>query len=195
MYYLSNMNKIITFFKKYKYIFIIIVILTILILFKNKEVNINNTSPSNLDNVATYKNLTPGYSSKEEILTNLGTALNAKIEENKETYEYLSSNPNFNTEVVILDNKLSYIKVVYTIKDNIKYENFISKYGNPEKVLYGPDYSVGYILNTFPKKGVAFISHQKSHNIREVWYFIPTTLEIFIKNFAPGYSNKINTIQ
>lgn len=196
MYYLSNMDKIILFVKRYKYIFILfIIIIFFFILIGNKK-GVRNVEPSPSSvSIATFKNLTPGVSTKEEVLTNLGTALNAKLEGDKETYEYLSSNPNFNTEVVILNNKLSYIKVVYTIKDNNKYEDFISKYGNPEKILYGSNYSVGYILNAFPKKGVAFLYHQKSHNVREAWYFVPTTLEIFMKSFATGYSEKINIIQ
>lgn len=196
MYYLSNMNIILTFFKKNKYIFIVIItVLALLILFRNEKSDKNDLSTEKVTNEPSYKNLIPGKSTKEETLTGLGTALNAKIEENKETYEYLSSNPNFNTKVVILDNKLSYIKVIYTIKDNIKSRDLIEKYGYPEKVLYGSDYSVGYILNTYPERGIAFISHQKSLNVREVWYFEPTTLDEFIKDYAPGYTNKINNIQ
>jgi len=195
MYYLNNMNKIIVFIKNNKYIAIIaLTMLVVFIIIKGKGVE-TQFEPTPVLTTATYKNLIPGRSSKEEVLTSLGTAINAKIDGGKENYEYKSSNPNFNTEVVIINDKLSYIKIVYTIKDNIKHEDFISQYGEPEKILYGPDYPSGYVMNSYPSRGVSFLYHQNSRKVREVWYFIPTALEMFIKDFAPAYSEKIKPIQ
>lgn len=197
MYYLNRMNKIITFLKKYnKFFAILFIIALFFLIIINKDKKTVNIEPSPTPiNVAEYKDLTPGVSTKDEVFSKMGTALNVKIEDTKETYEYLSSNPNFNTEVVIFNDKLSYIKVVYTIKDNVKYEDFINKYGNPEKVLYGPDYYVGYLLNAYPTKGIAFLYHNKSYNVREAWYFEPTNLDVFINDFALGYSDKIKIVQ
>ena len=194
MYYLINMNKVINFFKKNNKFFIVffVIILFFLIIFvKDKKIVKIAPSPS-LGSVAKYKELVPGVSSKEDVFSKMGTSLNAKIENNKETYEYLSSNPNFNSKVIILDNKLEYLKIIYTNADNKNYEDFISLYSNPEKVLYNLDYSVGYILNAYPAKGIAFISHINSKKVSEVWYFKTVSLEEFINNFALGYLDRPN---
>ena len=194
MYYLNNMNRIIIYLKNNKKFFIIFfVIILFFIIISNKKNETSAPVDSPLPkNVASYNELVPGINSKEDVFSKMGTALNAKIEDNKETYEYLSSNPNFNSEVVILDNKLEYLKIIYTNKDNKNYEDFVSLYGNPEKILYNSEYSVGYVLNAYPNKGIAFISHINSKKVSEVWYFKSTPLEEFMNTFAVGYYNKPN---
>lgn len=177
--------------KKFFIIFFVIVLFFVVISTKNNKESVSTPLATPV-NVATYKDLIPGSSSKEEVLSKLGTSLNAKINNNTETYEYLSSNPNFNSEVVVVDDKLSYVKIIYTNDDNIKYEDFTSIYGNPEKILYGPDYSVGYVLNVYPTKGLAFISHINSFRVREVWYFEPILFEMFIEKYAVDYEEKVD---
>lgn len=185
---------------KTKRIFVLITISILSLIFiffkinSNKKKVIIKPIPTTIS-TAEYKGLIPGSSTKDEVIEKLGTALNAKIEDSKETYEYRSSNQNFNSKVVIVNDKLSYLKLIYTMSDNIKYTDFINKYREPEKVLYGSDYSVGYILNSYPNIGLAFLSHKKSGNVREVWYFIPTSLEDFIRNYAPGYSERVEIVQ
>lgn len=194
MYYLNSMNRIIIYIKNNKKFFIIFfVIVLFFIIISNKK----NETPAPVDsplpkNVASYNELVPGVSSKEDVFSAMGTALNAKIEGNTETYEYLSSNPNFNSEVVIVEGKLNYLKIIYTNKDNKRFEDFTSLYGNPENILYGPDYSVGYVLNAYPTKGIAFISHINSFKVSGAWYFKPVTLEFFMDNYAIGYDDKPN---
>lgn len=189
MYYLDKMKNIILYIinnKKFFIFFFVILLFFIVILTRKDKGSTPTPLPINND-VATYNELTPGTSSKEEVLSRMGTAIKAKLDGNMETYEYLSSNPNFNSEVIIIDNRLSYLKVVYTNKDNKYKEDFVSLYGNPENILYGPDYSVGYTLNTYPSKGIAFISHTNSFRVSEVWYFKPVLLEDFMSNYAVGY--------
>ncbi len=189
------MNKIISFIKNNKRFIVVFLIITIFILMidkrskKTSEKSLPSATPIQ---IATFKDLTPGISSKEDVLLKMGTALNARIEGDKETYEYKSSNPNFNTEVIITNNKLEYIKIIYTNSDNKIYSDFNSTYGEPEQVLYNADYSVGYILNSYPSKGVAFISHINSGRVSEAWYFKPTTIEEFKNNLAVGYFDKPN---
>lgn len=194
MYYLNSMNRIIIYIKNNKKFFIVlfvIILFFLIILTKDKKIVKIAPSPSP-GSVAKYNELVPGVSSKEDVFSAMGTALNAKIEGDTETYEYLSSNPNFNSEAVIVEDKLNYLKIIYTSKDNKRFEDFTSLYGNPENILYGSDYSVGYVLNAYPTKGIAFISHINSFKVSGAWYFKPVTLEFFMDNYAIGYDDKPN---
>ena len=191
-----NMNKIISFIKnnkKFIIIFLIIIFFILIIDIQSKKTSgvLPSPTPQSFQ-TATFNDLAPGKSSKDDVLLKMGTALNAKIEESKETYEYRSSNPNFNTEVIVINDKLEYIKVIYTNSDNKNYSDFSVIYGDPEQVLYNADYSVGYILNSYPSKGVAFISHIKSKSVNEAWYFKPTTTEEFKSSLAIGYFESPN---
>lgn len=144
---------------------------------------------------ANYRNLTPGISSKEEVVKKLGEPLKTGLENGTETLEYNSNNPNLNNKFFINNGVLSLVKEIVTLKDKIKIPSIKEKYGDPVYTLFGPGSTIGFYLYIYPDKGFAYVGHEKSGLIKEIWYFPPTNFESFRKNYAPEYSDTLRPIQ
>lgn len=136
---------------------------------------------------ASYKKLTPGISSEQEVKNELGTPLKETAQGNKTVLEYKSGNVNFNDEFSISSGTLSFVKQIITLEDNVKIPDMEKKYGKYENVLYGPSSVNGYNLYVYPSKGVAYLGQPESGFITEIWYFAPTAFNTFKTNFAAGY--------
>ncbi|MFH1971545.1 MAG: hypothetical protein ABIJ05_04145 [Patescibacteria group bacterium] len=180
-------------FKKIIGLTAIIIIAVFLVLQFSK---INKPTPTpHFQNGASYQNLIPGTSTREEIFQNLGSSLKERDENGVRILEYSSKNPNFNNELTVKDEKLSFVKEIVTLEDNIKIPNIINKYGNYENILYGPGSGVGFYLYIYSTKGIAYVGHQDSGLIKEIWYFPPTNFESFKSIYATNYSSTIQIIQ
>lgn len=173
-------------------VFIVVVIIFLFLKSSNK-INVNPTPIP--QNGASYRNLIPGSSTEEDVLKNLGNPVKTGSNNGTKILEYYSKNPNFNNEILVNNNSLSFVKQIVTIGENIKIQDIINKYGNYENILYGPDAGVGFYLYIYSTKGIAYIGHQESGLIKEIWYFPPTSFESFKTKYAPSYASTIQIIQ
>jgi hypothetical protein len=165
------------------------------ILLNNSEKPINNEGELTLDQAPVYNDLKLGLSTKDEVINKLGEPLNTQLKVNQELLEYESNNPNFNNEVYLQDNKIYFIKEFVTLEDDKKIPSIKNVYGNPDKVLYGPGSGVGFYLYVYPEDGIAYVGHDKSGILLEIWYFTPVTYEEFKFNYAKDYSETRPIIQ
>lgn len=149
-----------------------------------------NISPQNAEG-AKYRDLQPGVSSLNDVASALGPSVDERDQDGKKILEYKSNNPNFNNEVTIEEQKLSFIKQIVTMDEQITISEINKKYGNYEYILYGPLSTNGFDLYIYPSKGIAYIGHQSSGIILEIWYFPPTNLEEFKAKYASEYSESL----
>jgi len=177
--------------KKFLYFFLILLSLvaTIFIISKihnNSLVSRIAPTPLSFSNQIDYQKIVPGVSSKNEVISQLGTPL---IEEGN-TIEYKSSSPNFNHQIIFDQEKVSFVKEIVTLKekDTKKTQDIIKVYGEPKKMLYGPDAEAGFYLFVYPENGIAYIGHPESGMLLEIWHFPSTDTENFISKYAQGYS-------
>lgn len=133
---------------------------------------------------ATYESITPGVSTKEDVLNKLGKP----IITNQDMLEFKSLSPNRNNEVIVNQDKVSLIKQIITLKDTERIMDITKVYGVAQKMLYGPDAGAGFYLFVYPSNGIAYIGNAESDILLEVWYFAPTDLTSFETNYANGYS-------
>lgn len=152
-------------------------------------------TPAAATTAAEYKKLKPGFSTKEELIDSLGKPLDTKVENGNEVLEYNSNNPNLNNRFIFRDSKLSFVKEVITLKDNIKISNIKAKYGVPQYALFGPGATIGFYLYIYPDRGLAYVGHSKSDLIKEIWYFPATDFESFKSRYASDYSDTIQPVQ
>lgn len=159
-------------------IFIIVVI--------NKDKTSKKVVPST--EAPAYKNLQPGKSSGSDIINSLGQPVESSTSGATTTFEYPSSNPNFNDQYKIKEDSLELIKQIVSSKDDIKISDINNAYGDYENVLYKSSSHSGFNLYIYPSKGVAYYGHQGSGIVLEIWYFQPTTFDEFKASFSEGYS-------
>lgn len=169
-------------------------VLFIYSLSKNK--NVDNPQATQIPKIgASYNEITPNLSSKEDLYNKLGNPIKQNLINNSTVFEYKSNNPNYNDEFKIDSDKVVFIKKHITIDDNVDVKTLTEKYGQYKKMLYGPRSQSGFDLYIYNTKGIAYIGNQYTEDVTEIWYFPPTDLEIFKKLYAPEYSDIYNTKQ
>jgi hypothetical protein len=144
---------------------------------------------------AQYKELTPGVSTEESITNKMGTAVSEKQEGDTKILEYKSNNPNFNNQFLSKAGTLTFVKQIVTMDEKITISDINKEYGNYESVLYGPYSTNGFNLYIYPERGIAYIGHQESGIILEIWYFPPTDLRTFKNLYAQDYSETLPIVQ
>lgn len=170
-------------------VFAITVILALILIIANRQSNTNVNPQKNVVPTADYQGIKPGATKYNEFVSKYENEIvTTKSNQGSALVEIKSSNPNYPTEAIFIDGVLAYIKVVYTLKDEIYVNEFVNDYGPFPQTLYGPDASVGYLMGIYPDTGLAVIYHELSQTVREAWYFTPTTTSDFIKEYAVDYS-------
>jgi hypothetical protein len=146
-------------------------------------------SPSPFEPGATYRGLTPGVSTSEDVSKVLGTPVETSQQGNETVNSYKSTSPARDHTADFLDNRLSFFKeIVSTYDKSVDVKSFEKKYGDPPYTLYGEASYGGFNLYAYPEKGVAYIGNRDGNVITEIWYFPPTTFDNFKKTWAPNYS-------
>jgi|SRR3989344_6293838 len=177
-----------TLIKKNKILVILLAIFSILFLFDKTIFNKPKTPPKTIQDIkrASYQNLTPGSSTKEQVTEILGNPL--KEEADGTILKFTSSAPGKPHEVVIKENNILLIKETITINDDKKVNDIKKEFGEPKKILFGPGYTSEFYLSVYPENGIAYIGQDASGVLLEVWYFTPTNINDFIINYAPNYT-------
>ena len=157
----------------------------ILNLFLKEKPNDKESLPPK-SNQANYQSLTPGTSTKEDVLDKLGKPV--AEEENGGILNYSSSSSERPHQVVLEENNIKLIKEIVTLRDEKKTIDIQNVYGKPKNVLYGDRSSAGFHLFIYPENGIAYIGQAESGLLLEVWYFPPTTFELFKTTYASEYS-------
>jgi len=142
-----------------------------------------------------YKSIKLGVSSRQDVIKSLGDPLSISQKNAGEVLEYKSSNPNFNNEVEIVNEKASFIREVITSADNKIISTITDVYGEAPYSLYGLASGAGFKLYIYPDRGVAYIGHAASGNLLEIWYFTPMSYGDFKSNLAGGYSETQKFVQ
>lgn len=189
------MNKKI-FNKKFIYFFLISLslmstIFVITKIYKNSLVSHKTPTSPPSNNQAAYQKIVPGVSSKNDVISLLGEPLT----EEENTIEYKSSSPNFNHQITLDQEKVSFIKEIITLKEKKSSKDITNVYGVPKKMLFGPDAAAGFYLFVYPENGIAYVGHPESGLLLEIWYFPPTNMEDFISKYTQGYSETRQIIQ
>jgi hypothetical protein len=179
--------------KSYLKIFIILLIIafTALVIFiSQRSRDVDLTPPPSAG--ASYKSITPGESTREGVLDELGSPINSP---ESNTLMYESTNPNLSNEINLTEDRVTLIKEIVSPSDNKTTEDVTTVYGESPHVLYGPDSTFGFYLYIYPDKGIAYLGHFDEPVLLEIWYFPPTTYNNFKNTWAKQYSETLNPQQ
>lgn len=173
------------FIKTHKVLSLLSILLLVLILgylfFFKSNMNQQSTIP-------TYRSITPGTSTKEQVIEKLGKPLEDKQIGNNEILTFDSGKTVRPDEYYFQNGVNSLVKEIIPFDDERKIESIRTKYGNANLVLYGEGSVGGFYLFVYLDRGVAYIGNPVSGSLLELWYFTPLSEQEFIKNWAQGYS-------
>ena len=191
------MKKIVDFFKKSWLLILIVLMIFLFIADKiiKTKTPVPQVSPTPISTgVADYKSIVPGKSTLDEINNLLGFPIKQNKENGKITAEYGSSSKYRNNVVIVQNGIATLIKEVVTATDNKKAKSITGVYGTAPYRLYDQRPSATFDLYTYPSNGIAFIGHEDG-TLLEIWYFQPTTIEVFSSSWGQGYSTRPSTKQ
>lgn len=173
---------------------LILIVLTILLLMVNKIIKLKipdvSVSPTPISTkIADFKSIVPGKTNLDEINNLLGFPVEQGEEEGKIIAEYKSSNEFRNNIIIIQNGMATLIKEVVNTPDNKKAQDVVSRFGSAPYRLYEQKPNETFDLYVYPTNGIAYLGHEDG-TLLEIWYFEPITIENFISNWAPGYSQR-----
>lgn len=124
-------------------------------------------------------NITPGETTTEDLGNKLGGPIKTAVENDKLIYFYESGNEFRPHEVEIFQDKVNIIKEQVIADEKGSLNDYLSKFGQPERILYGQH---GYAApaNFWGSKGIIVFGNAESGKILEIWYFPPTTPDQFL---------------
>lgn len=179
----------IKFFKKYWFIIVLGFIATILVIVnlfipKQKQTVSEPTQPSSAE---TFKGITPGKTSVEDLSKVLGAPDPKLSDFSKNMLVYTREGGGPGHEAVVNGNTVEFFKQ-QALQGNVS--DYVEKYGKFEGEYYGEYQESGFKTYVWPNKGLAAVASINNGYLFEVWYFKPTTLDDFLKTWGKDLTNE-----
>lgn len=151
--------------------------ITIYSLFKTPIKTSGDTPPQNI----AWNGITPGLSTREDVLSKLGTPIETNITDNAEVLKYSSSSIYIPHQIHISNGITKLIQEQNFENIEGKLFDIINTYGQPEAIVYGKHgkIALGHFWGT---KGLLVFANNIDGNVLESWYFPPQTLEVFLQS-------------
>lgn len=127
-----------------------------------------------------WQGIEPGKSNQKQVEKSLGSPLKKEELNNEVTYYYPYTEQNWPTKLRVGkdDSNVKFIETYFPPPEQ-DYKYFTEKFGNADKVLFGPHSQMGFSVYIYLQRGIALVANPESNLVFEVWYFAPTTLEQF----------------
>ena len=174
----NNLN----FWKEYWYvglgiiIFVVLIVSQIFRLLTPQPVPIQENS---------WREVTPGYSSLDQLTEKLGPPLSTEKNELGTALYYQSDFPVFpNAVVVDQSNTVQFIKEYIPYDPNHLLTQYIEQFGQPDLELIDEKTGPATRAHVFLQKGVVIIAHISGGTVEQKWYFSPTTKEAFLRSWG-----------
>ena len=118
----------------------------------------------------TWRDITPGISTKQDLLTKLGTPTKIENVGGRETLYFASTNQFRPHSVVVEQGKVILIKEEVIATERGKLADYKGRYGEPERQLWG-QYSSAVSLNFWGCRGLGVWANINDGTIFGIWYF------------------------
>lgn len=123
--------------------------------------------------------IAPGHTTFEELKKTIGQPLDAVTENSKIIYSYPTTNEKRPTKIEAEVGVVQQIQEPVIANEKGTLFEYISKFGEPEKVIYG-EHGFAAPANFWGSKGIIVFGNPLSGLIVEIWYFPPTSLDDFL---------------
>lgn len=152
-----------------------------LILAPGQSVTVLTPAPS-------WMGIVPGKTTAQELERSLGQADSVTQEDGLKVFGYNPKGGGPAHRVVTEREIVVLIKEQYYGES--KLSNFKSMYGEPDGQFYGPYQSVGAKVFVFAQNGIATVSGVVDGTTLEIWYFRPTSLDVFLAKWGTGLTTE-----
>ncbi len=139
---------------------------------------------------AKLEKITPGQTTKAEVINMLGQPLKDTLEGTSETLFYSGTSKTLSHQIIIEGGIVVMVKEMILYGDPEKVSDITKVYGLSTYSLYSAGSEGGSKLYIYPDKGIAYIGMPQFDTLEEIWHFIPMSIEDFRKKWASNYFDK-----
>lgn len=136
-----------------------------------------------------FKDLAPGKSTETEVAKSLGQPVR-KEQNQKGTTLVFASGLGKQPINVTVDPSKTVRLIIEPVSPNVRFGSLVSGLPAPDATLYGDFARLGFSLSVYLSSGTAILANPQTEEVKERWYFAPTTLGEFKTNFAPAYRDQ-----
>lgn len=144
-------------------------------------------TPTPFVKVADFKSIIPGTSSEKDLEKVFGLPLESTNSGIQKINNYRSTSESRLHTVVITSGKVELVKEIVSSYDKVNSDSITATYGTAPNILYNDLAHSNFSLHVYPSNGIAYLGHIDG-TLLEIWYFPPTDIESFIRDWGQGYT-------
>lgn len=131
----------------------------------------------------TWEQLSPGMSTKDEVISALGEPQAVEMSEEGEILEYPTQNEAMSNYVVVKDGVVQYTSMIVPADERESLAEAIQKYGEPGKVTYS-HFMHGAKTYVYATQGVTLIVNEGAGVVYEKQYYPPMSLDEYMRTWG-----------
>ena len=139
----------------------------------------------------TWQGITPGYKITSTISSQLGSPIKVeKLAGERQELSYDSQDfKSFHTTVTLSqEGTVDIIKIPVAYNEDNLLQNYTSDLGTADLELYDTSIGLTAKAHIFLEKGVVIIANETTGVVEGIWYFEPTTEEVFLNTWGTDLS-------
>ncbi len=185
-----TLNQISTFVRK-EWLLLTLGTLSVFI-FIISYVSHQSPAPKTVSSSTSWQGVSPGITTKSQLETILGKPIKSETKDNKVIYYYQSSNQYRPNTIDLANDKVTLIKEQIIGPNRPNLQDYITKYGQSEGLLYG-QYGAIAPGSFWGPQGLLVFAGQNDGSILEIWYFPPISLNQFLNLYPTLKTQKPTT--
>lgn len=167
------------FIKKY-WLFIILALVATLLVSLNFYLT-QGRSKEVAPPASSWRGVVPGETTTTDLYKTLGAPQSQRQVGDQTLLEYPRVGAARPNEVVIENNTVGLIKEKVSARNISEFKRL---YGEPSGDFWGPYQESGFKVFVYAKQGVAVVASLGDGALAEIWYFQPTTLNLFLSTWG-----------
>lgn len=184
----QNQTTVMSFWKQYWYVAAGIVVFVLLIVAQIFRVLTPKEVPTQQN---TWNGITPGYSSLDQLVEQMGEPLSSEQSSQGTTVYYKSEFPTLpNTVVADSTGTIQFIKEYIPYDENHVLAQYVQKYGQYDLELFDEQTGGSTKAYVFLDEGLVVLAHISGNAVEQKWYFTPTTEQNFLQSWGDSLTSE-----
>ncbi len=154
----------------------------------------NTPIPKPASEVVCYEGITPGQTTKGQVIALLGDPMSIGQEDINEILLYPSSFPRMFNTIILQNQVVVFMDVLVDAENALAYSAIKALYGEPGQITY-TTYLQGSMTYIYPDKGRAFIADENADVVFTKQCFLPISLEDYMNTWGKNLPSEDPFIQ
>lgn len=146
--------------------------------------------PLLVKNQASFKDLRPGSSKDADAVKTLGQPIREERGASVSSLLVFPSGLGNRPTNITVDASKTIQLIVVPVAPDTTLATLAAPLGSPDALLYGDFARLGFSLSVYLSRGTALLANTTTGEVKEQWFFAPTSLDKFKTEIAVGYQSE-----